>query len=76
MWRNNLIGITSFSVKTKEGHRKIGIQGFTNVPYYYRWIERITGLEMPMCDGPQAYVYPEKEVNKYRNDCFWHILTI
>lgn len=75
MHGNDLIGVTSFSVETTEGHGQIGIQGFTNVAYYYRWIEHITGLEMPKCNGPQASIYTEKKFEDYRNDFPWNILT-
>lgn len=26
---------------------------FTYLPYYYKWIESVTGLELPKCTGPQ-----------------------
>lgn len=29
-------------------------QVFVNLPYYYEWIERQTGLKVPKCHGPQA----------------------
>lgn len=51
-----LIGVTStgipFLPQTRDHVTEIQI--FTRVPYYYAWIERQTGLELPKCNGPQA----------------------
>lgn len=44
----SLIGLTSFGV-SDERTGKADFQAFTHVPYYYEWIERRTGLEMPKC---------------------------
>lgn len=41
---DGLIGVTSCSTNFAE------IQIFTNVPFYYGWIEEVTGLEMPKCN--------------------------
>lgn len=51
----NLMGVTSLSVPFRdEPVFRVNIQVFTNVPYFYGWIEHITGLELPKCTGPQA----------------------
>lgn len=41
------IGVQSSIIKFKYDEQII--QVFTNVPYYYDWIERTTGLKMPKC---------------------------
>lgn len=50
----DLIGVSSFvSWETDP----VDNQGFTNVAYYYEWIEQRTGLKLPKCNGPKAYSY-------------------
>lgn len=43
-----LIGVMSSYIKFDRDYQSI-LQIFMNIPYYYEWIERITGLEIPKC---------------------------
>lgn len=43
-----LIGVMSSAV-TIENDEHTVLQIFINVPYYYGWIENVTGLKMPKC---------------------------
>lgn len=46
----SLIGITSFADdEVQEFPPRITIQVFTQIHSYFDWIQRVTGLEMPMC---------------------------
>lgn len=51
---DNLIGITSV-YRCFENSEQVKLQIFTNIPFYYDWIEDLTGLEMPTRYGRQAY---------------------
>lgn len=55
----DLLGVTSFHHNNGRTPQAVKFQVFTNVPYYYRWIETRTGLKLPKCTGPQAYDFPE-----------------
>lgn len=68
LWAHSgdLVGVTSLGIGyAGADDGRIRVQVFTNVPYYYRWIEHITGLELPKCDGPQAPTYPEIQLEEY-----------
>lgn len=56
LWQNDgsLVGVSSGTHNARDQGR---IQIFTNVPYYYKWIEQVTGLELPKCHGPQANAF-------------------
>lgn len=47
----HLIGIVSFGMFERG---VIHTNVYAYVPYYYEWIESVTGLKVPKCDGPQA----------------------
>lgn len=47
-----LIGVVSFGISCPAKGPNIDI--YTYFPYYYKWIESVTGLNLPTCDGPQA----------------------
>ena len=49
---NSVVGLVSCAAESVLG--KILSQMFTNVPYYYQWIEHVTGLDIPKCHGRQA----------------------
>lgn len=49
----SFIGVTSIGVED-EILEVIDLHVFTNIQYYYGWIERETGLKLPICEGPQA----------------------
>lgn len=59
LWETNgkLIGVTSFAIHLTP--TLIDTQVFTNVPYYYEWITRRSGLKLPNCVGPQADSFAE-----------------
>lgn len=64
VWESDgkLIGVMSSYVKyTKNEHKSTNLilQIFMNIPYYYAWIEHITGLELTKCNGPQASSFAE-----------------
>lgn len=49
--KGELLGVTSFH---KGIVPSLLFEVFARVSYYYKWIERRTGLKMPECNGPQA----------------------
>lgn len=49
----DLVGVIS-SGEYHDSSDRVKFQIFTNVRYYFRWIEHRTGLRLPTCDGPQA----------------------
>lgn len=57
----SLVGVVSNMIYSDS----LRTQEFTNLPYYYQWIEQRTGLRLPKCDGRQAYRYPE--ISKKKN---------
>lgn len=47
-----LIGVTSYTTNSNVefmGHYPHMIQTFTSVQYFYDWISKVTGLELPKC---------------------------
>lgn len=65
VWADNgaFVGLVSsgMSQYTETGQYLVYQQIFTYVPFYYEWIEQITGLEMPKVNGPQAPIYADEK---------------
>lgn len=55
VWENDgkLIGVMSSYIKYDRNKQSI-LQIFMNIPYYFEWIERITGMEISTYMGPRA----------------------
>lgn len=48
-----LIAVISMRIYCYESPTFTSHHIYTYIPYYYKWIERKTGLELPKCNGPQ-----------------------
>lgn len=48
----HLVGIVSFGISSFAAGMTENV--YTYFPYYYEWIESVTGVKLPKCDGPQA----------------------
>lgn len=52
-----LLGVVSFGYPGIPANGGRGLQVFAFVPHYYKWIAHVTGLEVPVCELPQAIVF-------------------
>lgn len=62
----DFVGVASVGVIYGGGDKRIRVQVFTYAPYYYRWIEHVTGLEVPKCSGPQANTFSKIQLDEYQ----------
>lgn len=53
----SLIGVTNFGSFDDVKKQTMSLQVFAYIPHYFNWISKITGLEMPICELPQAVVF-------------------
>lgn len=49
----SVLGVTSLYINFEDSIQ-VRSAVFTNVPYYYDWIEKVTGLKLPEHHGRQA----------------------
>lgn len=57
---NTLIGVAAYVKLNRddwENHSKFNVelQAFTRIHFYFDWIARITGIELPICERDYAY---------------------
>lgn len=49
----DLLAVTSVFLNFNDSNQ-VKFMAFTNVPFYYDWIEKVTGLKLPARHGSQA----------------------
>lgn len=50
----SLMALTSSHRHSYKTQTSTDLHIFTYIPYYYEWIESVTGLKLPQCTGPQV----------------------